>query len=73
MTRLLEWFWLRIRRITADEAATALIMQSDEKHREARAEPDAKRSSDLRAEADHLADSAKEIRDAIHFGPHEKP
>jgi len=36
-------------------------------------EPDAKRSADLRAEADYYADEQKEMKDALYHGQKEKP
>jgi hypothetical protein len=65
---LLRRIWIRIRYSTAEAAVSSLLAQSDERHAEARVEPDAKRRDALRAEADCLAAQSREVRDAIHKG-----
>lgn len=66
MTRMWQWVWIRIHRTVADSAWRVLADRSDELHREALMEPGVARSADLRAEADHLASSAKELREALY-------
>ena len=69
----IRWIWIRIRQSTGEAAVHALGERSDTLHREAMQEPDAKRSADLRAEADYYADEQKEMKDALYHGQKEKP
>lgn len=58
------WIWVRLKLRTIHAARMALSILSGNFHREARVEPDKKRASHLRAEADYYDEESESLRQA---------